>query len=140
MSHMGPYHMTFEPCSRLFHLVHGFLHHCHCSQGTAQIFPSSTGNKANGTKIFQDYGYLSHLQYFIGTEDCPLFEDAVASGAMLYSDYEDQISSSTDLDALKNIYLEPANATHLLKPGIYNPGNKARFKLINNLLLLKKSY
>jgi len=63
-------------------------------------------------------------KYFIGTEDCPLFEDAVASGAMIYSDYKEQIAESSDLDALKNIYLEPANATHLLKPGIYNPGNK----------------
>ena len=82
------------------------------------MFIRSESDRIEKTLIFEP------KKYFIGTEDCPLFEDAVASGAMIYSDYKEQITESSDLDALKNIYLEPADATHLLKPGIYNPGNK----------------
>ena len=100
--------------------MYGFLYYRYCRKGSAQkhVYSIRIGANRKKSLIFEP------KKYFIGTEDCPLFEDAVASGAMIYSDYKEQITESSDLDALKNIYLEPANATHLLKPGIYNPGNK----------------
>jgi hypothetical protein len=58
------------------------------------------------------------------TIPCPLFDDAVAAGSMLYSEYKDVIADSTDLDALKNEYLSPANASHLLKDYIYMSAEK----------------
>ena len=62
-------------------------------------------------------------KYFIGTESCPLFDDAVAGGGMLYAEYQSGIMNSSNIDALNTTYLLPANATSLLKHSIYIPGN-----------------
>ena len=64
-------------------------------------------------------------KYFIAEEDCPLFPDAIASGSMLYGDYENRIENSSDVDGLKTLYLSPANATHLLNPNIYIEGDSS---------------
>ena len=51
-------------------------------------------------------------KYFIGTEDCPLFDDAIASGTLAYN--HDQFYVESDYDWLKNNYLTVANATQKL--------------------------
>jgi hypothetical protein len=38
------------------------------------------------------------VKYFLHTEPCPLFDDAVASSAMLYSDYQ---ADESNVDSLK---------------------------------------
>jgi len=59
------------------------------------------------------------VKYFLHTEPCPLFDDAVASSAMLYSEYQ---ADESNVDSLKDIFLEPANASTLLKQGVYISG------------------
>ncbi|CAG5084124.1 Oidioi.mRNA.OKI2018_I69.PAR.g10555.t1.cds [Oikopleura dioica] len=61
------------------------------------------------------------VKYFLHTEPCPLFDDAVASGVMLYSNYT---ADDANIDSLKDNYLEPANASTLLKTGVYIPGTE----------------
>jgi len=48
-------------------------------------------------------------KYFIGTESCPLFDDGIASGALLYDESIHHVEGN--FDSLKELYLEPANAT-----------------------------
>ena len=51
-------------------------------------------------------------KYFIGTENCPLFDDAVASGSLIYN--YDEYYNASDVNWLKNNYLNVANATQKL--------------------------
>lgn len=59
-------------------------------------------------------------KYFIGTEECPLFEDSIASGALIYNESLHHVDGN--YDSLKELYLTPANATSKLL-GQYVPGN-----------------
>lgn len=51
-------------------------------------------------------------KYFIGSESCPLFDDGVASGAVVYA--VDQFKDESNVDWLRDNYLTAANATEKL--------------------------
>lgn len=52
------------------------------------------------------------VKYFIGSESCPLFDDGVASGAVVYA--VDQFKDEANVNWLRDNYLVTANATEKL--------------------------
>ena len=64
-------------------------------------------------------------KYFLGMEKCPLFEDSVANGTMLFDDHE-TTKNESNWDTLRDDYLEPAGAFKLMSAyptGTYVAGN-----------------
>ena len=68
------------------------------------------------------------VKYFIRSENCPLFPDGVAGGEMPFGNYSAEIATefaAGKVDALRDVYLAPANATRLLKHDVYTDGEIA---------------
>ena len=62
-------------------------------------------------------------KYFLGVEECPLFDDGVANGTMQFSDY---VNDESNFNSLRDDYLGPANAFKLFTNtpiGPYQEGN-----------------
>ena len=63
------------------------------------------------------------VKYALSTESCPLFDDAVASGTLIYS--QEAFSNNSNPNWLRDEYLMAANATQKLMDQ-YVDGDKSQ--------------